>query len=89
MAERLNLKDFPDVALRPHKIKAQHPDKFILNLIDRFPVLVQQAAEAHRQSLKNPPNTVAEYLASIEIQGLSESVNALRRLRLLGSRSSE
>ncbi|MGC9158547.1 MAG: PIN domain-containing protein [Terracidiphilus sp.] len=84
-----NLKDFPDAALRPHKIEALHPDKFILNLIDRFPDLVQQAAEAHRQSLKNPPKTVAVYLTSLETQGLLHTAAALRLLYASINSSSE
>jgi hypothetical protein len=75
-----NLKDFPETALRPYKIEALHPDKFILNLIDRFPDLVLQAAETHRKALKNPSKRVTEYLASIEAQGLTDSAVALRNL---------
>jgi hypothetical protein len=38
------------------------------------------AAETHRQSLKNPPKSVEEFLASLETQGLPKSVAALRTL---------
>jgi hypothetical protein len=75
-----NLKDFPAKSLQKFKIKAQHPDKFILNLIAQAPSVVLQAAEEHRQSLKRPPKTIAEYLASLEAQDLPESAAALRRL---------
>ena len=75
-----NLKDFPAKSLQKFKIKAQHPDKFILNLIAQAPSVVLQAAEEHRKSLKRPPKTIAEYLASLESQDLSESAAALRRL---------
>lgn len=73
-----NLKDFPAAALRPHRLEAQHPDKFVQNLIERSPDLVLQAAETHRQTLKNPPQTVAEYLVSLEAQGLPGAAAALR-----------
>jgi hypothetical protein len=75
-----NLKDFPDGILQKYKIKALHPDKFILNLIDRDPKLVLKAAEEHRQALKNPPKNITEYLASLEKQELPNSVAALRLL---------
>ena len=75
-----NLKDFPDEVLQKHGVKAQHPDKFILRLIDQAPYAVRQAAEEHRQSLKNPAKTIAEYLASLERQELPESVASLRVL---------
>ena len=75
-----NLKDFPVEVLQKHKIEAQHPDKFILNLIDQAPKLVLQSAEEHRQALRNPPKTITEYLLSLEVQELPESVAALRLL---------
>lgn len=75
-----NLKDFPDEVLQKYGIEAQHPDKFILGLIDRAPYAVRQAADEHRQSLKNPSKTVAEYLASLKRQELLESVASLRVL---------
>jgi len=75
-----NLKDFPVEVLQKYKIAAQHPDKFILNLIDLAPNLVLQSAEEHRQALRNPPKTITEYLLSLEVQELPESVAALRLL---------
>lgn len=75
-----NLKDFPAKSLQKFKIKAQHPDKFILNLTAQAQSVVLQAAEEHRKSLKRPPRTIAEYLASLESQDLPESAAALRRL---------
>jgi hypothetical protein len=41
---------------------------------------VKEAAETHRQSLKNPPKSIKEFLASLEAQGLPQSVAALRIL---------
>ena len=35
-----NLKDFPQTTLKPYKVIAQHPDDFILDLIDLKPPLV-------------------------------------------------
>ena len=38
------------------------------------------AAETHRQSLKNPPKSIEEFLASLEAQGLPKSMATLRML---------
>jgi hypothetical protein len=76
----MNLKDFPSEVLQQYEIEALHPDEFILQLIDLAPNVVMDAAEAHRRSLKNPPKSIEEFLASLEAQGLPKSVAALRTL---------
>ncbi len=73
-----NLNDFPPDALTPFDIEAQHPDEFILHLLDLAPGLVIEAAQNHRISLKNPPKSVEEYLDSLEAQGLMQTASALR-----------
>ncbi len=75
-----NLNDFPLHIVQPFNIEPQHPDAFILRLIDLAPEKVCDAAHAHRTSLRNPPNTVAEYLSMLELQGISKSAAALRVL---------
>ncbi len=80
-----NLADFPQRVLREFDIEVQHPDEFILHLLDLAPGLVMEAAENHRQSLKNPPKSVAEYIGSLESQGLTETASLLREY-LLGDR---
>ncbi len=76
----MNLRDFPADALGPFGIEAQHPDNFILHLVDLAPALVLAAAESHRQSLKNPSMTIDEYLETLERQGLAHSASAFRQL---------
>jgi hypothetical protein len=73
-----NLKHFPPSALAPYGIEALHPDDFVLRLIERVPARVLAAARDHRQSLKNPPKSVEEYLAALEKLGLVGTVAALR-----------
>jgi hypothetical protein len=73
-----NLKDFPEGAVRPHGIEAQHPDDFLAQQIDVAPDIVCAAAKRHRASLKNPPLSVEGYLASLERQGLAQTVLRLR-----------
>ncbi len=81
----LNLADFPDHALANFSIEAQHPDDFVLALLETFPELVLEAARTHRASLKNPPKTQEEYLAELDAQGLTKSVSVLRDLAVGGN----
>lgn len=74
-----NLKDFPQDALNPYGIEAQHPDEFLTYQLDLTPNVVCAAAKRHRSSLKNPPMNVEEYLASLERQGLAQTVSSLRQ----------
>jgi hypothetical protein len=73
-----NLKHFPASALARYGIEALHPDEFVLRLIERAPARVLAATRDHRQSLKNPPKSVEEYLAALEKLGLAGTVAALR-----------
>jgi hypothetical protein len=62
----MNLRDFPGDVVRAFHIEAQHPDQFILHLLDQAPDLVMAASESHRKSLKNPPRAIDEYWAMLE-----------------------
>lgn len=73
-----NLKDFPEEALKPYGIKAQHPDEFLNCQLDLAPNVVCAATKKQRGSLKNPTMNVEEYLASLERQGLAQTVSSLR-----------
>ncbi len=73
-----NLVDFPPEALEPYRIEAQHPDEFLLHLLDLAPGMVTAAAHKHWQSLKNPPKALTEYLNTLERQGLTQTVSVLR-----------
>lgn len=76
----LNLADFPAHALANFRIEAQHPDDFVLALVETYPNFVLEAARRHRGSLKNPPKTQEEYLAELNACGLKKSVSVLRDL---------
>ena len=80
----MNLRDFPSAELSPFGMDAQHPDEFVLHLLDLAPGAgaVAAAAQAHRLSLKNPPKTAAEYLATLERQGLTQTASVLREYML-------
>jgi hypothetical protein len=74
-----NLADFPAETLKRYGIEAQHPDEFIHHLLNLAPAAVCGAVKKQRESLKNPPKTVEQYLESLERQGLAQTVAALRK----------
>jgi hypothetical protein len=73
-----NLRDFPANVLGQFGIEPQHPDEFVLSLLDLAPDLVTGAARDHRESLKNSPVTIEQYLETLAIQGLTRTVRVLR-----------
>lgn len=78
-----NLSDFPRETLSKYGIDAQNPDEFVMHLIDLAPNLVCSAAKKQRESLKNPPLAVEQFLTSLERQGLAQTVTALRQFASL------
>lgn len=73
-----NLSDFPAEALAPFDIQAQHPDDFLISLLDAAPGVVCSAVKRQRDALRNPPKSADELLAAFERQDLTESVARLR-----------
>lgn len=73
-----NLKDFPADMLASHNIEAQHPDEFLVSLFDAAPGPVCGAVKRQRDGLRNPPKTAEELLATLESQGLVQTVSRLR-----------
>ncbi len=58
-----NLSDFRKDVLAKYGIYVQHPDEFVMCLIDLAPNLVCSAAKKQRESLKNPPLIVDAFLS--------------------------
>lgn len=75
-----NLRDFPESALAPYKIKAMHPDRFIRHLIDVAPARVVEIVRDQQASLVNPPIPMPDLLNLFERLDLVETVAELRRL---------
>lgn len=75
-----NLKDFPDEALAPWDIEAQHPDEFISNLMDLYPEPIFTAIETSRKRSKNPLMDSEEYLHMLVRSQLNQSASMLREL---------
>jgi hypothetical protein len=74
-----NLVDFPAGTLDRFDIEAQHPDDFLVSLLDAAPGAVCAADKRQRESLRNPPKTCEELLATLEGQGLTQAVARLRQ----------
>jgi len=64
--------------LQSYGIEAQHPDAFVMDLLDRDHRKVCEAARSQRRSLKNPPQTIGEYLLNLEHQQLSQTRSRLQ-----------
>lgn len=78
-----NLKDFPTTSLAPYNIAAQHPDDFILDLINHKPAVVLTCFKEDRTHYKNPPYTTDEYLENLLRQGLNKTAAYLYDYRHL------
>ncbi|HEY9197885.1 MAG TPA: PIN domain-containing protein, partial [Gammaproteobacteria bacterium] len=72
-----NERDFPQSALSPFGIEAQHPDLFIENLFDLDPAAVVAAAQRQRAQLKNPPMDADHYIDVLLRQGLVQTAKSL------------
>jgi hypothetical protein len=72
-----NLKDFPEAVLASHGLRAETPDALLARLVeDHRGDLINVLREA-RLSLKQPPLTAAEYLATLRNQGLKRTCTLL------------
>lgn len=74
-----NLDDFPADTLARYGIEAQHPDDFLMHLLDLAPATVCAAVKRQRESLRNPPKSADDLLATFEDQGLPQAVAELRK----------
>ncbi len=78
-----NLKDFPSNYLSSFDVEAQHPDEFILYLLDLYPVQVCSAAEKVRQRLRTPRMDQGKYLSNLLKQSLPQTVSRMKELGYL------
>ncbi len=73
-----NLADFPTAVIKAYGIEVRTPDQLVCALLDDDATDVLAAMQQHRLSLKNPPKSPAEYLETLALQGLTQSVERLR-----------
>ena len=74
-----NLKHFPDDALAPFGLEAQHPDEFLCNHMSLVPGVFCSAVAKVRARLKNPPYSVEEYLSILTQLGLVATASELQQ----------
>ncbi|MCC6362388.1 MAG: PIN domain-containing protein [Bryobacterales bacterium] len=79
-----NVRDFPADVLDRFGIESQHPDEFVVHLLDLAPGSVLNAVRRHRESLRNPGKTAEQYLEMLEAEGLTETVAILREYTIEG-----
>ena len=69
-----NLKDFPPKNIKQYGVEAQHPDDFILHLLDLSPLVVCATIKRLREGLRNPPLDAQSYLKILERLLLTRTV---------------
>ncbi|MDA8031537.1 MAG: PIN domain-containing protein, partial [Alphaproteobacteria bacterium] len=74
-----NLKDFPDEALARYQIKAQRPDTFLKDQLNRNIALFCETIRDIRNRLENPPYSVEQYLSDLGREGLAGTASALEK----------
>lgn len=74
----INLKDFPPRDLIPYAIRAEHPDLFVSQCINRDRANSIKALKNQVKSLKKPPIPVEQVLRNLEVNGLIASVAKLK-----------
>jgi PIN domain len=72
-----NLSDFPEDYLAGFGVAPRHPDVFCCRLVDRTLDDVLDAVRRQRQSLRNPPKTVEEFLGTLRAIGLPNTAERL------------
>lgn len=75
-----NLKDFPQPVLEQYGLQVQHPDQFLVHLIDLNRGTVAAAAKLQRAALKNPALSPREFLDTLLRQGLAGTVCELETM---------
>jgi hypothetical protein len=73
-----NLRDFPSDELANWDIDPKSPDEFLVDQIDLSRDTVYAAVQRIADSMKRPPGTLDDVLASLERHGLALSVAELR-----------
>ena len=73
-----NERDFPPGILQEFGVSTEHPDDFVMGLLDTDRDLVVAVARAQRSRLKNPPKSVLEFLDTLRNQRLDKTALVLQ-----------
>ncbi len=74
-----NLRDFPLDIVGVYGLAVEHPDTWMCNLLEYRPSEFCRSVRDMRLRLRKPPLSVEQHLASLERQGLVETVSLLRQ----------
>jgi hypothetical protein len=75
-----NLKDFPARALDPYKVRALHPDDFLLDQIDLYPEATRRSLFGLIEAGKEPSFTPEEILLALGKRGVPKFAEAAQPL---------
>ncbi len=78
-----NLRDFPAAEVSKYDIEVLHPDDFLHFQFELSEAAVLVAVQRILNRLRNPPVSAAQYLDTLERQGLPKTVSALREFEAL------
>jgi len=79
-----NLRDFPAERLAPHGVAAQHPDDFVLGLLERADKAVLRVLEEQAGALRSPPLSVEDLMERLARSGLARAMARVEQLRRPG-----
>ncbi len=74
-----NVRDFPEVALKPYDVVAVHPDEFLLDQLDLYPGVTVEVLRQQAASYRRVPNTVPDILVLLERTGVPRFAAEVRR----------
>lgn len=75
-----NLKDFPAESIMRYGIEVQHPDDFLLRILNSSSEVFCNSVRRLRMSLKNPPIDAEKYLTILKQQALFQISERLETL---------
>ncbi len=75
-----NVSDFPQLALAPYQIEAQHPDVFLEHLLDLDEDLMIHILREQAQALRRPAMSIEGVLTSLALHAPNFARRVLSRL---------
>jgi hypothetical protein len=74
-----NERDFPEQALKPYDVVAIHPDDFLLDQLDQYPILTIEVLQRQAAAYRREPTTVGRLLPLLQRSGLPRFTAAVGR----------
>jgi hypothetical protein len=74
-----NLKDFPELALKPFDITAVHPDDFLLDQLGLYPGVVVECLDRQVARYTHGPTAIRDLLPMLETAGVPKFAAEVQR----------